>query len=311
MDEPATGTEMIARRGLWHLGGRSFWQIGFEAFREYRRNRLGGQCAQFAYYSLLALAPMLILIVASVSHLPVTGVLESFHEAVDRGMPDQVAKLLERQVRDIRERSSWEVVLGSLFVLGFAGSRMIWCVGKGLDAAFDVQIKRHAWIRGSTALGLTAGLFFLLIAGMLVLVIGPMLTELTPLADFQQSQAILYFLIRWGTAAGLMLIAVAVIYWLLPNADVPWCWLSPGSVFATLGWISVTLGFRFYVANLSRYNETYGALTGVVVLLTWLYLTGTVLLMGGQINAIIFRGNQPATRETAPAQQDGNSDQNS
>ena len=70
------------------------------------------------------------------------------------------------------------------------------------------------------------------------------------------------------------------------------------------GYLPATLGFRFYVANFSRYNETYGALAGVVVLLTWLYLTGTVLLMGGQINAVIFRKCSPETTEKTPARQD-------
>ena len=280
-------------------------QIGLEAIRAYRRNRLGGQCAQFAYYSLLALAPMLILVVAAVSCLPVEGMMENFHAAVERGMPEEIAGLLARQVRDIGDQSSVGMVVGSLFVLGFAGSRMIWCVGKGLDAAYEVRTKRRAWIRGSIALAVTVGLFFLTISGMLLLALGPMLTRLSShLADFEQSQAILYFIIRWGTAVCMMLITAAVIYWLVPSADVPWCWLSPGSVFATSGWITVTLGFRFYVTNFSRYNETYGALAGVVVLLTWLYLTGTVLLMGGQINAVIFRASRPETAKSAPADQD-------
>ena len=278
------------RRSLWSLGGRSPVQIGFEAYRGYRQNRLGGQCAQFAYYSLLAMAPMLILVVASVSLLPVEGVLETVRAALDRGMPEEVVQLLVTQVHDIRARSSTGLVVGSLFLLGFAGSRTIWCIGKGLDAAFEVQTKRRAWIRGGIALAVTVGLFFLMIVGMLLLVLFPLLMQFSShLADFQRSQAILFFLLRWGTVACMMLITAAVIYWLLPSADVPWCWLSPGSVFATSGWIAVTVGFRYYVANFSRYNETYGALAGVVVLLTWLYLTGTVLLMGGQINAVIFR----------------------
>ena len=63
--------------------------------------------------------------------------------------------------------------------------------------------------------------------------------------------------------------------------------MSPGSLFATTGWVVVTQGFRIYVENFARYNETYGALGGVVVLLIWLYLTGSLLLAGGQINAVI------------------------
>lgn len=304
MNEPASTSDSLPDRrpSLWHLGGRSPWQIGFEAARDYRRHRLSGQCAQFAYYALLALPPMLILVVAAVSRLPVAGVMENFHAALQRGLPEEVAGLIKQQVDDIRARSTTGMVFGSLIVLGFAGSRMIWCVGKGLDVAFEVQTKRRAWIRGGIALAVTVGLFILMIIGMLLLVLDPVLTRLSShLTEFQQSQAILSFIVRWGTAGCIMLITAAVIYWLVPNADVPWCWLSPGSVFATSGWIAVTIGFRFYVANINSYNETYGTLAGVVVLLTWLYLTGMLLLMGGQINAVMFRGGRFETADATTA----------
>jgi membrane protein len=86
-----------------------------------------------------------------------------------------------------------------------------------------------------------------------------------------------------------MLLATSVIYWLIPGTKVRWHAVSPGSLFATTGWVGVTQGFRIYVENFARYNETYGALGGVVVLLVWLYLTGSLLLAGGQINAVIHR----------------------
>jgi membrane protein len=101
-----------------------------------------------------------------------------------------------------------------------------------------------------------------------------------------------------------MLLVTSTIYWLMPSANVRWHWVSPGSLFATVGWIAVTQGFRLYVENIARYNETYGTLGGVVVLLTWLYFTGAVLMMGGQIDSVIQTAAATLHREdlnpTAP-----------
>ncbi|MCH7987578.1 MAG: YihY/virulence factor BrkB family protein, partial [Planctomycetes bacterium] len=112
-----------------------------------------------------------------------------------------------------------------------------------------------------------------------------------------------YFFIKWGVACGFMLMAASIIYWVVPSADVPWHWFSPGSVYATAGWVIVMWGFRVFVENFARYNETYGALAGVIVLMTWLYLTGSVLLMGGQINGIIYRAEM-LSRDAGNQQQD-------
>jgi hypothetical protein len=68
-----------------------------------------------------------------------------------------------------------------------------------------------------------------------------------------------------------------------------WKWITPGSVFAVLGTIAVSLGFSFYVNNFGSYNKTYGSIGAVIVLLTWLYLTGLMILVGGEINAEIER----------------------
>src|SRR5262249_2187761 len=63
----------------------------------------------------------------------------------------------------------------------------------------------------------------------------------------------------------------------------------PGAIFFAVGWIVSTKLFQIYVARYDRYNPTYLALASIILLLTWMYLTCLLLLLGGKLNAIIRR----------------------
>jgi membrane protein len=78
-----------------------------------------------------------------------------------------------------------------------------------------------------------------------------------------------------------------VIYYVCPDIRQNWRWVSPGSAFAVVMWIVVSLGFKLYVDNFGDYNKVYGSIAGVIVLMLWLYWSGIVLLLGGEINAEI------------------------
>jgi membrane protein len=66
-----------------------------------------------------------------------------------------------------------------------------------------------------------------------------------------------------------------------------WVWITPGSLLATVLWIGVSLGFRFYVVNFGNYEATYGVIGGIIVFLLWLYLAGLVIVIGAELNAEI------------------------
>ena len=82
------------------------------------------------------------------------------------------------------------------------------------------------------------------------------------------------------------MLGLAVLYRYAPDRDKPqWHWVSPGAITATLLWIVASIGFTVYVANFSSYDKTYGSLGGMVILLTWLYLSSLMVLLGAVINA--------------------------
>src|SRR5207237_4335681 len=85
----------------------------------------------------------------------------------------------------------------------------------------------------------------------------------------------------------LLLAAVLLLYRLTPNLALPWRWHVPGAVVSVVGWLLTTAAFAVYVANFGKFNATYGAIGGVVVLLLWLYLSSLVMLLGAEINQVL------------------------
>src|SRR6185295_11200383 len=76
-------------------------------------------------------------------------------------------------------------------------------------------------------------------------------------------------------------------YYFAPDAEQDWVWITPGSILATALWVLISLAFKFYVANFGSYNATYGTIGGIIVLLTWMYVSSLAILVGAEINAEI------------------------
>jgi membrane protein len=90
-----------------------------------------------------------------------------------------------------------------------------------------------------------------------------------------------------------MIFATGVVYSWLPCFDkTEWVWISPGAVVAILLWIAFTAGFRLYLQYFNTYNKAYGSLGAVIILMLWMYLTGTALLIGGAINSVLTEMTQ-------------------
>src|SRR5205814_24432 len=77
------------------------------------------------------------------------------------------------------------------------------------------------------------------------------------------------------------------VYYYAPDAEQQWIWITPGSVFATVLWVLISIAFKFYVAHFASYNATYGTIGGVIVLMLWFYVSALAVLAGAELNAEI------------------------
>jgi membrane protein len=256
--------------------------------REVMADNCPNLAAQLAYYFFLALFPALLFLVALVSFLPIAGLMDAITGTLARVAPQEVIKIVQDQIIQLAHGQH-----GGLLTIGMLGT--IWSMSAGLDAiistlneAYDIQEARPWWKVKATALGLTVALSVFVVVSFALVMVGPTLAEKIA-AWFYLGPAFVWTwaILRWPVVFCLISAAVAIIYYYAPDAEQDWIWITPGSVVATLLWVCISLGFRFYVVHFSSYNATYGAIAGVIILLVWLYVSSLAVLTGAELNAEI------------------------
>lgn len=218
-----------------------------------------------------------------------------------RGAPREVRELVEMQLRSIAEGRSSDAGLGA--AVGFLVS--LWSAASGTrhaiagaNAAYDEEETRGFMRLRLLSVLLTVGLMAFVIAALVLITLLPAIgAELALGEPVRLAIAIL----RWPVLAVAFALALAVFYRYAPDRDDPqWRWVSPGAVVATLMWLIGSLAFAAYTANLGRYNEAYGSLGVVVVVMLWLFLGAFAVIFGAELNAEVERQTIKDTTEGAP-----------
>jgi membrane protein len=270
-----------------------------------RSDDVPGLAAELAFRFFLAMFPFLILLTALgafvATTLSIRDPSQQILEVLAKLMPPEATELVQPEIDRLTRTDQ-----GGLISFGLLGT--LWAAAGGFNAtikamnrAYDVEETRPFWRRYLLALAMTilagsfiVGAFVLLVVGQFV---GGQIAAAFGLGGPYQS---LVDLARLPAIVALLLVATAFIYWAAPNTDLRWKWVTPGSVLSVAGWLIVTALFAFYVSGLGWYAATYGALAGVVVLLLWFYLTGIILLLGAELNAVVDQATDADRAERKP-----------
>lgn len=260
-----------------------------------------GLAAQLAYYFFLALFPALLFITAIISFIPVAGLLDAITGMLARVAPGEVLSIVQDQILKIAHEKN-----GGLLTLGMLGT--IWSTSSGVTAiidtlnqAYDIQESRAWWKVRLLALGLTLALALFIVISFALVLVGPTLAEkIAVWLHMGPAFAWTWKIVQWPVVFALVTLAMAMIYYCAPDAEQEWVWITPGSILATLLWLLISLGFKFYVSHFTSYNATYGAIGGVIVLMLWFYVSALAVLIGAELNAEIEHaspyGKEPGER---------------
>jgi membrane protein len=244
--------------------------------------------AELAYYFFLALFPALLFLVALASFFPVDNLMDEVTRALSRFAPPDVLRIIQDQILKIANSEHGGLLtFGMLFTLWSTSAGMVAIINT-LNKAYDITDSRPWWKVRLTAIGLTTGVALFILVSFALVVIGPQLAEKVA-GWFGLGSAFVWawWVLQWPVVFVLVASGIGLVYYFAPDAEQDWVWLTPGSVLATVLWILFSLGFRVYVTNFADYNETYGAIGGVIVLLLWFYTSGLAILIGAELNSEI------------------------
>jgi membrane protein len=275
---------------------------------EFKEDNLTDWAAALTYYAVLALFPALLALVALVGifgqYPQTTNALLDIARQVS-GNDSALNGLKDTIDGVVRNKGGAGALLGlSLAGALWSASGYIGAFMRASNAIYEVPEGRPFWKLRPLQVVVTLGIVLLLALVLVALVVsGPVAKAIGDQVGLGDTAVTIYQIVKWPIMAAIVLVILAVLYYIAPSARLPKIqWLSPGAVVALAIWILASAAFGFYVANFGSYNKTYGTLGGAISLLVWMWITNIAVLFGQELNAEIERGREltaglPAERE--------------
>lgn len=247
-----------------------------------------GLAAQLAYYFFLALFPAILGVIALASFLPLQNFTDEMVAVAGRFAPAEMLTVIRDQMTRLANAND-----GGVFSIGLLGA--LWSSSAALVAmidamnrAYDIEEGRPWWKVRVTAILLTISLAVFIVLSFGLIVGGPQLADwLAAHFGLGSTFAVTWKIVQWPIAFALITTGIALIYYFAPDAEQDFVWITPGSLIAASLWVIASLAFRYYVVTFGNYEATYGAISGVILLMLWFYISGLVLIIGAEASAEI------------------------
>ncbi|MEA2731086.1 MAG: rane protein [Acetobacteraceae bacterium] len=238
------------------------------------------------YAVLLALFPALAALVSIYGLLLDPAQVERQVAALSNILPQESTRMIGDELHKLvgAPHGSLSISAGVALLLA------LWSASRGMSgliSAFNIAYQEKE-TRGFVklnliAIGLTVGM---LVGGTVIIALVGVLPAAIQFIGLGSVTQWLLLVLEWPLLIVVVMTGLAVLYRYAPNRRTPrWRWVSPGALAATALWLLGSVGFTVYVTHFNSYDKTYGSLGGVVVMLTWLYLSSFVTLFGAVINA--------------------------
>lgn len=248
-------------------------------------NRLPDLSAQLAFYFLLSLFPFLIF---AVTLLGFYVSAEDVLGLISRYVPPESMAVIEQNVRNVLDVDRGGLLSFGIIATIWPASHATNALIRALNEAYDVEESRPFWQARGLAVVLTFALIGVLLVALVLPVFGKAIgTFLFSLFGLSDAFLSVWNVLRWGISFVILFAVLVFLYYFAPNKRLGLQEIVVGALFATISWQFVSFAFSYFVSQFGNYSTTYGGLAGVIVLMLWFYLTGMILLVGGEINATL------------------------
>ncbi len=278
------------------LGGLSVRELVVRTWKRINENELMTRASAVAFYAMLAFVPFLALIISlAVQLLPnlngasgAVGVgnltVEELRATLAGLFPAEAYTVVESQIKRLQEGPPVGLVSISLAIVLWTASSLYLAIIDAMNVIYGVTETRAFWKLRLKAILMTIIQVGILVGSLVMVVAWPLFASW---AGLSASTAVVAEILQFLVVFTMVLMSFALTFYVGPDADQSWEWITPGSVIGTAVFLATSYLFRVYIQSFTSYNETYGSLGGVVVLMFWFWISSLVLLAAGQVNKII------------------------
>lgn len=252
-------------------------------WRRYRDHDVAHQAAALAYYLLFSLFPILILVSSLIGrlHLDLSGVLST----VAAILPRDVLLFIESYLSYASAHTGRSMLYFSLVFSVWFPMRSTDCLMRAVRRAYDLDAPAYPLLYRLKVLLYTVLLLFSLT---LTLILATLSREavavLSAVVGLPTEFSRLWGLLRFFVMGLILFAALGALYTAAQDRRISFSEVFPGALLSTLAWITLSAAYSFYVEHISHYSVVYGALSAIVVVLIWLYLTAITLILGAELN---------------------------
>jgi len=310
------GFPPLRLREALHLGGLTVRELASRTWQKINENEIMTRAAAVSFYAMMALVPFLaVVLTLAIDLLPdlssPSGETAGFgnmtvgelRQTLKQLFPTEAYSVIEAQITRIQKQPKLGLISVSLAVTLWLASSLFVAIIDALNRIAGVTETRPFWKLRLTAIVMTIVQAILLVGSLLAIVAWP---EVVQALGLSRPAAIVALVVQWIVVFIMVLLSFALTFYVGPDAEQRWEWITPGSMFGTVVFLLVSFGFRLYVQNFANYDKTYGSLGGVMVLMFWFWISSLVLLTSAQMNKLIEDASPLGKgigqkHETAPA----------
>ncbi|MBM7615068.1 YihY/virulence factor BrkB family protein [Alkaliphilus hydrothermalis] len=256
-------------------------------YTRFKDDEITALSAQLTFYLILAFFPFLIALITIITYTPLV-TEESLYTLSDLLPLETYYMVMDVVLEVVYERSLTLLSFGMIGAL-WAASNGVAAVLRGINKSYDQKETRPFWILRGLALLFTFGLVVVILSALVLLVLGK--TWIT--YGFESLGFSEYFIriwqwIRYGISFAIMWLTFTALYRYAPNKRIQFKDVIAGSTFAIIGWLGISFLFAYYFNHFGNFSYMYGSIGGVFLLLIWLYISSIIVLLGAEINAILY-----------------------
>jgi len=270
-------------------------------FKEFSDDDMSTYASALAYRALFSLFPFLLFLMALLGFLQLPEFFAWLREQAALVLPPVALEQVNPVIDQLQQKKSGLMSVGILVAL-WTASVGVRALMNAMNKAYGVEEGRPTWKLMLLSLFYTIGIAIMLLTVAALMVLGPQVMEwLAEQVGMRHVVVQLWAWLRWPAAIFLMMLVVALLYYVTPDVEQDFRFITPGSVLAVIVWIAASVGFGLYVQNFGNYDATYGGIGAIIVLLLYFYISAAVLLLGAELNAVIehasVEGKEPGDKQ--------------